>query len=103
MDGRDGGGADDSDTLLGSMSSHEEPRSRLAGTQGPRWRRLQPPVPVQAFVADTWVEVLVDDVNDSTGELRIRWPRPDPSGLGDAPHQILDVAHYRRPPGGFPG
>lgn len=87
---------------LGSMSSHEEPRSRAAPRpRGPGWRRLEPPIAVDAFLADTWVPVTVDEVNDETKEIRIRWPPGNSTALGDAPHQLLDASHYRLPPAGF--
>lgn len=95
---------DHAETLLGSQSSHEEPQSRTAGEpSGAGWRRLDPPRVVSAFIADTWVEVLADDVNDDTGEMRVRWPLADARGLGEVHHQVLDRSHQREPnPGGPP-
>jgi hypothetical protein len=93
---------DTAETLLGTQSSHEEPQSGVSGEpQGGGWRRLDPPVAVRAFLADTWVVVLADAVNDDTGELRVLWPLADSRGLGEVYHQVLDRSHHQTPAGGL--
>jgi hypothetical protein len=94
--------ADHADPNPGPQSSNEQPQAHLAATpHGGGWRMFSEPVEVEAFLAQVWVPVLVDGVDEETAEIWARWP-PEGHSDGDVHHQVIDASHYRAPSGGFP-
>jgi hypothetical protein len=94
--------ADHADPLVGPQSSNEEPQSHLTTTpHGGGWRMFSAPVEVEAFLAQTWVSLLVDGFDEESAEIWARWP-PEGHNAGDVHHQVIDASHYRLPSGGFP-
>ena len=66
---------DHSDPAPGPQSSNEEPQAHLTPTpHGGGWRMFSAPVEVEAFLGQTWVNVLVDGIDDESAEIWARWP-----------------------------
>jgi len=94
--------ADHADPAPGPQSSNEDPQAHLTTTpRGAGWRMFSAPVEVDAYLAQVWVPVLVDGVDEESGEIWARWP-PHGHASGDIHHQVIDASHYRTPSGGFP-
>lgn len=55
------------------MSFNEEDRVD-AELRGDGWRSLAPPQTVRCYVASTWIDASVTEVNDETRDVRIEYP-----------------------------
>lgn len=65
-----------------------------------RWRPLNPPVTVRAYVAQQWHDLLAVDIDDETRELRIEMPPvTDANGVDLISHRVLPPSLYQAPPG----
>ncbi|MGH7685795.1 MAG: hypothetical protein ACREN2_03125 [Candidatus Dormibacteria bacterium] len=74
--------------------SHDTPRAKS------RWRTLDPPVRVRAYVASQWHDLLAVDIDDDTRELRVEMPRVnDVNGVDLISHRVLDPSLYEAPAG----
>lgn len=74
--------------------SRDTPRAKS------RWRSLQPPVIVRAYVASQWHDLLAVDIDDETHELRVEMPRvTDANGVDLVSHRVLDRSLYEAPAG----
>jgi hypothetical protein len=66
------------------------------------WRRLDPPVVVNGYIAQGWHDVRAVAINDDTREIRIEWPPPQTGGVIDrVTHKVLNRALYQAPAGAF--
>ena len=60
------------------------------------WRRLNPPVPVRAYFAQGWHDVLAVDINDDTRELRVEMPpERDRNGVDLISHRVFGPSLYQ--------
>jgi hypothetical protein len=84
------------------MTSASEPPKDLPQPALDAWRRLDPPVVVNGYIAQGWHDVKAVGINDDTREIRIEWPPPQTSGLIDrVTHRVLSRALYQAPAGAF--
>jgi hypothetical protein len=66
------------------------------------WRRLDPPVVVNGYIAQGWHDVRAVAINDDTREIRVVWPPPQTGGVIDrVTHKVLTRALYQAPAGAF--
>jgi hypothetical protein len=68
-----------------------------AELHGDGWRSLAPPQTVRCYVASTWIDASVTEVNDETRDVRIAYPVVT-RGIR---HFILDASQYRPSEGLF--
>ncbi len=78
------------------MSFNEEDRVD-AELRGDGWRSLAPPQTVRCYVASTWIDASVTEVNDETRDVRIEYPVV----TRGVRHFILDASQYRLSEGLF--
>lgn len=78
------------------MSFDEEDRVD-AELHGDGWRSLAPPQTVRCYVASTWIDASVTEVNDETRDVRIAYPVV----TRGVRHFILDASQYRPSEGLF--
>ena len=78
------------------MSFDEEDRVD-AELHGDGWRSLAPPQTVRCYVASTWIDASVTEVNDETRDVRIAYPVV----TRGVRHFILDASQYRPSEGPF--
>lgn len=65
-----------------------------------RWRKLDPPVVVRAYIANQWHDLLAVDVDDETRELRVELPPVrDANGVDLISHRVLPPSLYQAAPG----
>jgi hypothetical protein len=57
---------------------------------GMTWRKLDGTWPVEAFIAETWVETVACEIEVETRELRVHWPPGEP-----VHHLVRDPSRYR--------
>ena len=76
--------------------SRDTPRVRT------RWRALDPPVVVRAYIANQWHDLRAVDIDDETRELRVEMPPViDANGIDLISHRILQSSLYQAPAGSF--
>jgi hypothetical protein len=68
-----------------------------AELHGDGWRSLAPPQTVRCYVASTWIDASVTEVNDETRDVRIAYPVV----TRGVRHFILDASQYRPSEGLF--
>lgn len=74
--------------------------SRDAPPPGARWRRLDPPITVRAYIANQWHDLRAVDFDDETRELRVEMPVViDANGVDLISHRVLPPSLYQAPPG----
>jgi hypothetical protein len=65
-----------------------------------RWRQLDPPVPVRAYIANQWHDLRAVDIDDETRELRVEMPTvTDANGVDLISHRVLPQSLYQAAPG----
>lgn len=65
-----------------------------------RWRALDPPVTVRAYVGQQWHDLRAVDIDDDSRELRVEMPRvTDANGVDLISHRVLTPNLYQAPPG----
>jgi hypothetical protein len=65
-----------------------------------RWRQLDPPVPVRAYIAGQWHDLLAIDIDDETRELRVELPpQLNAGGVDLISHRVMPPSLYEAPPG----
>lgn len=65
-----------------------------------RWRQLDPPVTVRAYVAQQWHDLLAVDIDDDTRELRVELPpKRNEDGVDLISHRVMPPSLYEAPPG----
>lgn len=65
-----------------------------------RWRALDPPVTVRAYIANQWHDLRAVDIDDDTRELRVEMPPiTDANGVDLISHRVLGPSLYQVPPG----
>jgi hypothetical protein len=69
-----------------------EENDRIDDTlRGSGWRHLRMPTTLRCYVASTWIELAVIDVNDETREIRVA----DETVMRGLRRSVLDASQYR--------
>jgi hypothetical protein len=84
------------------MTSASELPNDLPESELDAWRRLDPPVVVNGYIAQGWHDVRAVAINDDTREIRVEWPPRQTDGVIDRiSHRVLSRALYQAPAGAF--